>query len=178
VRANFFTRTTGSNSRGFTLFELVVVISVVSVLAFFALDRYYRLLVEVERTAMEHNLGVMRSALAMEVTASLVEGDRAAVQRLIGSNPMDLLVELPHNYDGSVSSLTARTVAPGRWYFDASGRQLVYKVQHQLYLESKSRNSGSIAFTVEPLYTQRMSGRYLAGLRIQPVNEYRWLTID
>ncbi|HHE07855.1 MAG TPA: prepilin-type N-terminal cleavage/methylation domain-containing protein [Chlorobaculum parvum] len=51
---------TNYSQRGFTFFELAVVVTIISALAVVALSYYYKLLVDVERTAMEHDLGVMQ----------------------------------------------------------------------------------------------------------------------
>ena len=91
---------------GFTFLELVVVIAIISTLAVVALDRYYKLLVDVERTSMEHDLGVLRSAIAMQVAAHYVAGNIDGLSTLVGSNPMNLLAEKPSNYLDSGLLLT------------------------------------------------------------------------
>ncbi|MEE4254227.1 MAG: type II secretion system protein, partial [Desulfuromusa sp.] len=91
-----------SGQRGFTFLELVVVITIISVLGFFALNRYYKLLVDVERTSMQHDLGVIRSAISMQVAGHYVAGNMIGLKKLVDSNPMDLLAETPNNYLGVI----------------------------------------------------------------------------
>ena len=167
-----------SKQKGFTLFELIVVIAIISILAVFALGRYARLLVDVERTSMEHDLGVMRSAISMQVAAHYLAGDMQGLGLLVGSNPMELLAEKPKNYRGALSQAEAATVERGEWYFDLDSGELVYLVTNEEYFSSESQ-SHKVRFKIIPVYSEKITGatesEYLAGLRMKAVEPYRWL---
>src|SRR6056297_313783 len=104
---------TRAKEKGFTFLELAVVITIIRALAAVALDRYYKLLVDVERTSMEHDLGVMRSAISLQVAGHYVAGNMAGLNQLAGSNPVDLLAEKPNNYLGVLSPDNGADVEDG-----------------------------------------------------------------
>ena len=160
---------------GFSLLELVVVIAIISLLAAVGLDRYYRLLVDVERATMEHNLGVMRSAVAMQVAAYFVAGSMAELDRLVGGNPMELLAEPPENYLGVRSQDEAVDAEPGNWFFDAQEQVLYYLVRNTVFFEANLNDPVRVGFRILPVYSQKDQGEYISGLSLRPLNSYRWL---
>lgn len=166
------------NQRGFTFLELIVVIAIISILAVFALDRYYKLLVDVERTSLEHDLGVMRSAVSMQVAAHYVAGDMPGLLDLTGSNPMDLLSEQPNNYLGIVTDQALEDVKQGSWIYLQHEKTLVYIVRNQLHFNSVLAGVPRARFKIVPVYSDK-SGRdanqaYLSGLSLQALESYRW----
>lgn len=178
MRANFADLKCRSGQKGFTLFELVVVIVIISILATFALDRYARLLVDVERTSMEHDLGVMRSAISMQVAAHYLAGEMEALRLLADSNPMELLAEKPTNYVGILSREKAETIEKGAWYYDLDSKELIYLVINNRYFSTASQ-SDRARFKVFPVFSEKRVGTagktYLSGLRLKAVEPYRWL---
>ena len=171
-----------SGEFGFTLLELVVVIGIICFLAVVALDRYYRLLIDVERTSMEHNLGVMRSAINMQVADRYVKGDMAGIAKLVDSNPMDHLAEIPANYLGTIDTADLQNLADlerGSWIFDAGSQTLIYLVRNRMYFQSVLEEPERARFKIFPVYSDRRDGeqvrQYLSGLRLQPLEPYQWL---
>ncbi len=166
-----------SKQRGFTLLELIVVIIIVSVLAVFALNRYYKLLVDVERASMEHDLGVMRSAISMQVAGHYVAGNMAGLEKLIGSNPMDLLAEKPKNYIGTNLLKTLDNIERGSWFYDRKEETLIYLVQNQLYFDTELGLPDRARFKILPVYSDRTGShkRNISGLTLKALEPYRWL---
>ena len=167
------------HDRGFTFLELAVVITIISVLAVFALDRYYRLLVDVERTAMTHDLGVMRSAISLQVAGHFVAGDMAGLEGLVNSNPMELLAEKPDNYLGVIHHERLEGLAPGNWFFEASTGTLLYMVRNDLYFETSLGKPKRARFMIQAVSSEKLQGgakqTYLSGLKLQALEPYRWL---
>ncbi|MBN1958781.1 MAG: type II secretion system protein [Desulfuromonadales bacterium] len=165
--------------RGFTFLELVVVITIISVLGVVALNRYYKLLVDVERTSMEHDLGVMRSAISMQFAAHYVKGDLTGLKKLVGSNPMDLLAEKPNNYLGVIAHYQVEDIEKGSWFFDSKEETLIYMVRNQLYFTTQLAEPMRARFKIQPVYSERVKegekADYLSGLTLQPLEPYRWL---
>ena len=170
---------TSLKQHGFTLLELVVVITIISALVVVALDRFYKLMVDVERTSMEHDLGVMRSAIGMQVAAHFVAGDLQGLLRLAESNPMDLLAEKPTNYLGVFSSYDWEDLKTGSWIYDSGSQTLVYLVRNHVFFESTLDNPARARFKIFPVYSDRITGdlnqKYIAGLTLKQIEPYQWL---
>lgn len=170
---------TNYSQRGFTFFELAVVVTIISALAVVALSYYYKLLVDVERTAMEHDLGVMRSAIGMQVAAHFVSSDMAGLKKLVGSNPMDLLAEKPKNYLGVISHYKVEDIETGSWFYDSQAMSLIYLVRNQVYFETTLKEPARVQFKIMPVYSDRRQGerrkKYISGLTLKALEPYRWL---
>ncbi|MCW8859458.1 MAG: type II secretion system GspH family protein [Deltaproteobacteria bacterium] len=168
-----------SRQRGFTFLELVVVITIISALAVVALNRYYKLLVDVERTSMEHDLGAMRSAISLQFAGYYVTGNMAGLKDLVDSNPMDLLAEKPNNYLGVISHYKIEDIEKGSWFYDSKEQTLIYLVRNQLYFETKLADPARARFKIYPVYSDRVAGRettkYISGLTLKEEEPYRWL---
>ncbi len=166
-----------SSSRGYTFLELLIVIVIISILIAVALNRYTRLLVDVERTSMQHDLGVMRSAVGLQVAEHFLTGNMEGLQLLVNSNPMDLLAEKPKNYLGVISHREPGEIETGSWYFDSDINALVYLVINQRYFESELKPARA-RFKIYPAYSEKKQGTgkktYLSGLALKPIEPYRW----
>lgn len=164
------------DSRGFTLVELAVVISIIAILFTIALDRYLGLLVDVERATMEQNLGAMRSAVALQMVARIARGDMAGVAAMSGTNPMRYMSETPFNYLGELEGPDPAAIEEGNWYFDTREKVLVYRVRHDTYFQAALVSPARARFRIDPLYDEdAYRGRHLVGLVVRPLEPYRWL---
>lgn len=166
-----------SGDRGYTFLELLIVIVVISILIAVALSHYRKLLVDVERTSMQHDLGVMRSAVSMQVAAHFLAGDMAGLKKLINSNPMDLLAEKPKNYLTDVNHWEPNKIEAGSWYFDSDSNALIYLVINQRYFVSELKPARA-RFKIYPVYSEKQQGagtiNYLSGLSLRPMEPYSW----
>ncbi|WP_293174985.1 prepilin-type N-terminal cleavage/methylation domain-containing protein [Oceanithermus sp.] len=169
---------------GFSLLELVVVVALIAILWFVAIDRMLQLRIDAERVAMLQVLGGLRSALGLEVAERVVRRGLASVTELQGANPMDLLAERPHNYLGELDGPDPAQVPPGSWYFDTRTRTLVYRVRYPEAFEGGPAEGPPRArFRVEVVWRDRDGdGRLdprvdaVGGVRLAPVEPYRWKT--
>ena len=114
------------HQRGFTLFELAVTVAIVGVLAAVLLSRVRLYQEEAERVAMEHVVGVLRSALSMKAGQMVAQGQQQHLSKLITINPMDLLAQKPANYMGELNTPQKEKISHGNWYFDRKKLLLVY----------------------------------------------------
>lgn len=168
----------GVQQEGFTLLELVVVIVIISFLAVVAMGYYRKLLVRVESTSLEYNLGTLRSAVAMTFADYYLHGRMDELPALLGTNPMALLAQTPKNYRGLLPD-KGQEIQPGSWYFDAATRQLVYKVQHSAYFEASDGQNQQVFFKLVGVYAdKRQKGakttQSFVGLDVQPLQKYHW----
>ncbi len=173
-------RLTGS---GFTLLELAVVVSIVSILAAIALHRLLPLRVEAERVALLQVLGTLRSAMAIQISARIAKGNVNEVGELTGENPMaDWLAEAPDNYLGELHAPDPGAVDKGAWYFDTKDRILVYRVRFGDYFRTALKGPKRARFRVELVFDDRDgNGVYDAamdriyGVKLVVLEKYQWL---
>lgn len=165
--------------RGFTLFELVVVVSIVGVLGMVVLDRMRFYQEAAEKAAMEQTLGILRSAMHLQIADRLLRGGVKEVTALAQANPMDWLAQQPRNYLGVRFAPKAGEIAGGNWYFDLKDRQLVYvvglgnhfspdrlgrkQVRYELRLVAKSTQEQAITDVKE-----------IQGVVLEETAPYRW----
>lgn len=169
---------------GFSLIELVVVLTVIGILLAVAASRLWGLQIDAERVAMEQVVGNLRSALGINVATYLVAGDMAGMQSLEGSNPMDRLAEVPSNYLGTVHGSLTDT-AGGAWYFDNRDRVLVYRVRNADYFRGGAGTPAQARFAVQLVYENRnpsraagSSRKEIVGARFVALEPYTWVQPD
>jgi len=169
-----------STERGFSLLELVVVVVIIAFLMVIAISRLLALQVDAERVAMESVLGTLRSAIGMKVAHHIVQNDIRGLRSLVGSNPMDRLAETPHNYLGALNGVDPLSLEDGNWYYDQSGRALVYLVRNKTYFSGGRPQPPSARFALELVFADRNgNGRFdrrdeIEGLRLNALEHYAW----
>lgn len=114
---------------GFTLFELIVVICIVSVLAALLLNRLEVYKEAAEKAAMQQTAAAIKSALQMRVASYMITGRDREIENLRNENPVSWLQEKPAEYAGEFYADAYARVRPGSWYFDLSRRELVYVIK-------------------------------------------------
>ncbi len=167
---------------GFTLLELLVVICIVAVLALHLNRRLQLLQVDAEHAAVEHVVGTLRSAVALEVASHVLRGEPASLRVLLDTNPMDRLAERPGNYLGELDAPDPTTVPGGQWYFDRGERVLIYRVRHGEFVETPLPGPSRIRFKYRLLTADSTPdgefephGQEIRGLTLTAVEPYRWL---
>jgi prepilin-type N-terminal cleavage/methylation domain-containing protein len=176
-------RTGHGRRRGFTLLELLVVISLVCILLTVAFDRLLRWMELAEKSAMETSVGAMKSALHLQLGSLYATGNVAGMARLAGENPFDWLSQKPEQYVGTLFDPTLAEVDPGAWYYDRAERQVVYRPQRTRYLiRPRPDEDPRIRFRVVMEFLPPESGaeglRSLAGADLTPVVPYLWQSGD
>lgn len=165
--------------RGFTLLELIAVISIVAILAGLFLSRipYYQ--EQAEKTAMEQVAGAVQSALVLRYGTLMARGaaNQKELDKLVTANPLDWLQDKPRNYAGEFFDPTEQTVAPGHWMFDLKSHDLIYTIDHADYFKPGKDGRKWIRFHVqldtEPALGLPASKEVTATL-FRPVEPYHW----
>lgn len=166
---------------GFTLVELSVVLVVIAILAAVALHKLWAFQADAERTALENMVGGLRSAIGMNVASYIAKDNLRGAQVLAGSNPMDLLAEIPKNYRGALNGGPITAVDDGEWYFDRKRAELAYRVRNADVFRGGSGSPAEARFAIKPVYEDRnRNGRFDAGdafygVRLEATAPYRWV---
>lgn len=174
-----FRFTTRNPQSGFTLIELIIVITMVVILSTVFLDRVWFYQEQAEKTAMVEVAGAIQSALTMQHGRLLVRGMESEVTMLAADNPMRWLSKLPRNYSGEFYDPTPRSVAPGNWVFDLRSRELIYVLDRaEHFIPGKDGNKW-IRYRVNLMYDPALGARdknskELVGSTFEPVEPYRW----
>jgi general secretion pathway protein G len=166
------------NSRGFSLIELAVVVSVIGVLAAVLLDRMLFYQEQAEKAAMEQMAGTLRSALHLQ-TASLFAKSRADdIPRLLKQNPMNWLAEKPVNYRGEYFAPKPQDIEPGSWYFDLQSGELVYLVNNDQHFHIDERERNRVRFRTRLVTSIQEIGKSddktIEGATLDAVVPYKW----
>lgn len=139
-------------SEGFTLFEFVVVIILISTLGAVLMDRLLVYQEAAEKTAMEQTVGIVRSALHLQLADRLLRGGARGVADIGRENPMSWLAEVPPNYVGVRFAPKVGEVPRGSWYFDLSDQQLVYVPQRAEHLAPNAAGRREVRYRVALVY--------------------------
>lgn len=165
----------GRPPRGFSLFELVVAIIIVSALATVLLNRlaYYQELAE--KAAMESTLRTIKTGLQIRLAELIVTNRQGQAAEIETEDPVRWLDDKPPNYGGAYRA----PAEPGFWYFDATARQLVYMVRtgDRLNLGAGERVK-QLRFRAKLLKTPvKVAGGTIegvAGVTLLPDSPYQW----
>lgn len=134
--------------RGYTMFELVCVIVVVSLLMLVVLDRALRYQAMAEKTAMELTIMNMRSGLRLRV-AELMMADRTnELGGLVQDNPIRWLEKPPANYLGEIRNPQRARLPVNAWYFDPDRRELVYVLRRNRFFGDEPAEGTSVVLKV------------------------------
>lgn len=170
-----------TRSDGFTLFELVVVIALISTLMAVLLDRMLVYQEAAEKAAMEQTAGIVRSALHLQIAERFLHSSRRGVAELQKDNPMSWLAEEPANYVGVRFAPKAGDVPGGSWYFDLSDSQLVYLPQRAEHLAPNAAGRREVRYRVMPVYGKsaqeqalNAENKELQGVILALVEPYHW----
>jgi prepilin-type N-terminal cleavage/methylation domain-containing protein len=160
---------------GFTLFELVAVLGIFSLLIAFAADRAFDNMEMAEKAAMETQFLMIKSGMDLQIAGLISAGRGAEIGALTRRNPVEWLKAGPAGYLGAFAGEPTGMDLAGRWYFDTRTRELVYLANRHAHL----RADGSGRFRVR---YQVSNGAAVSGAMggsadwpsIGPVEPYTW----
>ena len=164
---------------GFTLFELIVVICIVSVMGFILLDRLQVYREGAEKAVMEQTAAAIKSALQMRVASYMIHGREDEMENLRTENPVKWLQERPNNYAGEFYADAYARVRPGSWYFDLARREFIYVVDLGAHFKPDAEGRKWVRYRVRIDYeqlTERAAPPRMmfSALSFAPVQPYAW----
>jgi len=160
-----------SKIKGFSLFELVVTLTIIGVLIAIAINKLPAWQAFAERAAMENVAGSLRSALGIKLASCVAGNDMAGIRALQASNPMDQLATVPDNYAGVRGGAGKAGVEGGQWYFDVSARELVYRVRDAEFFKAPPATPAEVRFAVQLVLSDR---KRIEGVQLVEVKSYAW----
>lgn len=134
--------------RGYSLFELVCVIVVASVLALVLLDRTLHYQAAAERTAMEVTIRNMRSGLRQRVAELMMAERMNELGGMLETNPIHWLDKPPANYLGEIRNPQRARLPVDSWYFDPDRRELVYLLRRNTAFGGGPAGRTAVVFKV------------------------------
>ena len=165
----------GRADRGFTMFELLIAVSVIAVLGVVMLNRVFFYQELAEKQAMENTASIIKAALQYRMAELMSANREEEIRALATENPMRWLERTPSNYLGE----RREPAEPGNWYFDPGTRHLNYVVEKDSYLKLDQPAPKRIEYQVRVRYEQvEMYGarnNVLVGVALIPITHYKWL---
>jgi general secretion pathway protein G len=180
ITAPYLTRSSllaPQSCKGFTLLEMIVVISLVAILAGMLLQRVWFYQEQAEKVAMEQVAGALQTALVLQYGKLLTHGQESEAGTLATENPLRWLMQKPPNYSGEYYAIQPATIAAGNWAFDLKSRELVYLPYHADYLDPGTDGHKWVRYHVRLEYEQARGSKHaqeLAGVIFEPVAPYQW----
>lgn len=168
------------SSKGFSLFELVLVIIIVAILMVLFVSRVIFYQEQAEKTAMIEVANAIQSALTMQYGQILTKGQASDVAFLSTDNPMNWLQKKPVNYAGEFYDPTPLTVASGNWMFDLRSRHLIYVPGNTSHFtpgrDGKKwiRFHAAVKYEPSRLPSLQNAPAELTGIVFEPVEPYVW----
>lgn len=166
-----------SPQRGFSLFEMVVVVLLTGVLMSMAIDRMLQLQISSERISVQQMLGVLNSAVNLQAAERVVEQGLDSLSALENTNPMQYLQAPPYNYLGIRDDNAARGYPANSWYYDAEQNMLVYTVKNTDYFSTGLAGTPRIRLRVTLVYphgAQPGRNNPVRGVNVKNLEPYSW----
>ncbi|MBB3121235.1 type II secretion system protein [Pseudoduganella violacea] len=126
--------------RGFSLFELGVVLVVIAVLGTVFLQRVLFYQEEAERAAVAQVLAQLRITIQSRVAEAHIRGRTGDLSSLAGENPMSWLLRPPGNYEGEREAPQLDELEAGSWYFDRAEKTLLYLPAQYDFFSNEKRH--------------------------------------
>jgi prepilin-type N-terminal cleavage/methylation domain-containing protein len=169
------TRNRRPRERGYTLFEFAAAIVILSILAAVLLTRLAFYQEMAEKAAMESMVRVIKTGLQIRLAELIIGNRQGEAETLEVEDPMQWLEPRPHNYAGAYREPPTL----GKWYFDATARQLVYVVNTGNRLDlATAADAKQIRFRARLLKDRLNVGgavvESVTGITLTAVTPYRW----
>ena len=159
---------------GFTLFEFVIVITIIATLGSVLMTRLQNTAELAEKVSMETTANELRTAMLLEFASNVIHGTSAKNVGLAQANPMNWLLQKPSNYLGEFRDPPGNAEQTGNWYYDTGDHLLVYLVRHGSEFQPDSAGLKRVRYRVKLVYDET-EPKAIVGLLLAPVESYKWL---
>jgi hypothetical protein len=165
--------------------EMVCLICLILVFIWIVTVKVWELRMVAERTGVSSTIGVLQSALGMEVAGRAVKQGMPAVVALEGSNPMDLLEIPPPNYRGELKNADPSAIPGRQWYFDVDEGVLVYRVEFKENFSSSLPGPARIRLAIRVSFQDTdQNGKFdpehdrLRNVSLRQLDHYQWISSE
>jgi prepilin-type N-terminal cleavage/methylation domain-containing protein len=182
-RLDVYRSSTHQSSKGFTLIELVIVVSLVGIMASMLFSRVLFYQEMAEKAAMQQVISAVQSALVLQYGHHMALGMGSGINNISTENPMDWLMQKPLNYAGEFNAIKPGAIEPGNWAFDLNSHELIYVPDHAEYFIPAQDGVKWMRYRTRFAYenipgNQDKKVKELTGVTIAPVEHYQWLIRD
>lgn len=181
-------------------FELFMVVSLVLLMAWIALERAEGLVVQMEKVRLSTSVAQLRTAVQLQAATQVINGGLKALAAMEGANPMrfgeadlapgvassvvstaDNVVAHSQRYLGELHNPDPGDIAGGKWYYDSRAGVLVYRVENEAHFMTPLIGPKRARFRVMAEYDDlNGNGCYDAGTerltwaRLTRLEHYTW----
>ena len=163
--------------KGFTLVELLVVVSLVAIFASMLFSRVWFYQEMAEKAAMQQVVSALQTGLILQYGHRMASNQGSRIDNISTENPMDWLVQKPGNYAGEFDAIKPGTIEPGNWAFDLNSHELIYVPDHVEYFVPARNGVKWIRFRTRLDYEAGYGGKggqVLTGVIFAPAEPYQW----
>lgn len=167
------------NAKGFTLIELIVVVSIVAISATVALDKLFWYQGQAEKASMDSTANMIKSGLWMSGASLMMANRGNEIPKLAEQNPINLLEQKPDNYLGELNGSKTEEMKAGNWFYDTSKKQVVYIVSQRRNFTPTITDDYTVRYGVKIIQSEIeiTPGKkipYIAGVTLVPLSKYNW----
>ncbi len=156
---------------GFTLFELILSLSLIAILMGFFFSRMLYYQEVVEEASMRQTVNMINTSMNLKLADWITKGEQGKFQQLERRNPVDWLAAKPVNYVGELYDPQTGEAPEGSWYYDLKDGSLVYLVKRSAHFRGDGHKW--IRFHVDLNYNAK-NYRGFVGARLVPISPYSW----
>jgi general secretion pathway protein G len=161
------------NAWGFTLFEFVIVISIIAIVAAVLVGKLENTAEQAEKISMQYTVDQISTALLFEFANKMVRNKSGDIPGMMQVNPVDWLVQKPGNYLGELASAPTGDEPLGNWYYDTKDHFLVYLVRRSDNFTPDSTGLKRVRYRVKLLYDDE-EPKGMVGMILSPVEPFKW----
>ena len=170
-----------TRQRGFSLFELIAYILIVSITFSFAFNRFADFPGEAERANFTSIMMQLKSGVTLQMMNGIATGKWNELTVLEGSNPMDLMLETPANYVGELGPIDVTQLPRRIWYFDSTAGELVYLANNteNLYamVDGGPQPTDHVRLRIAMKYNDEERKDW-SGVTLDPVVPFVWESVE
>ncbi len=166
----------GMRQRGWPTLEWALSLTVIAILLGLLGERLLNMGRLAEQASVQQTIGILRTAMYLEVARRAGSGDLRAVAAMDGENPVRWLAQPPDGYLGEMQRPDPAALPGGSWFYDAGRRELAYAPRRLLWQAGLLPADGVFRFRVSVGRaggaTERPAG--IGGVELRPVAAYGW----